>query len=67
MEIEDLRINQEVVVYGLDNYKASYAESVPFKGRITQLTDYPTIWVKSLKTDKLYEIYPTQLDPKYYE
>lgn len=49
-----------VVVLDNSNYKSSYAEKTPFKAKVFEKTENE-IWVKSLKTGKTYELYPTQI------
>ena len=68
--IKELSINQEVYLLDTDNYKAEYSEGdiYPMLVTITQLTDYPTIWVKTKGTNKgfkTYEVYPDQIGLKY--
>lgn len=62
-EIEDLNIGQEIWITNLDNY-AKVHDNLPCKGIITELTDYPTVWVKTEKNSK-YEIYPYMIEIKY--
>ncbi len=49
-----------VIVLDLANYKASYGEEVPFKAEITK-TIGGNIWVKSIITEKEYELYSHQI------
>ena len=49
-----------VIVLDNSNYKAEYAEEVPFKARVIDVTDF-TIDVVSLVTEKRYELYYTQI------
>lgn len=68
--IEELSINQEVYLLDTGNYKAEYTEGdiYPMLSVITQLTDYPTIWVRNSynsKGFKTYEVYPDQIGLKY--
>ena len=68
--IEELSVNQEVYLLDTGNYKAEYSEGdiYPMLVTITQLTDYPTIWVRTKGTDKgfkIYEVYPEQIGLKY--
>ena len=65
--IEELNVNQEVYLLDTGNYKTSYSEGdiYPMLVIITQLTDYPVIWVKTKGNEKgykVYEVYPTKLD-----
>lgn len=62
-EIEDLNIGQEIWITNLDNY-AKVHDNLPCKGIITELTDYPTVWVKTAKNSR-YEIYPYMIEIKY--
>lgn len=68
--IEELNVNQEVYLLDTGNYKASYSEGdvYPMLVIITQLTDYPTVWVKTKGNEKgykVYEVYPDQIGLKY--
>ena len=68
--IEELSINQEVYLLDTGNYKSEFTKDdiYPMNVNITQLTDYPTIWVKTKSTEsghKLYEVYPDQIGLKY--
>lgn len=49
-----------VIVVDNGNYKASYAEEVPFKAKVKEKYDNE-IWVVSLVTGKEYELYYTQI------
>lgn len=49
-----------VIVLNNDNYKANYAEEVPFKAIILSRSDMCVI-VKSIITNKEYELYPEQI------
>lgn len=49
-----------VIVLDNANYKADYAEKVPFKAIVEQVYDNE-IWVKSLETGKQYELYYSQI------
>lgn len=52
--------NNTVIVIDLGQYKSSYAEKVPFKAIVT-ITYQNECWVKSLATDKNYEVYYDQI------
>jgi len=49
-----------VIVIDTSNYKASYSEKVPFKAIVTEKYDNE-LWVKSLTTNKEYELYYNQI------
>lgn len=49
-----------VIVVDNSNYKATYAEPVPFKAKVGQKYE-DTIWVVSLATGKEYELYYNQI------
>jgi len=49
-----------VIVVNTDNYKSSYSEKPPFKARILYEYDV-NIVVKSLTTNKEYELYSHQI------
>ena len=49
-----------VIVVDNGNYKASYAEKVPFKAKVKQNLKNE-IWVVSLETGKEYELYYNQI------
>lgn len=49
-----------VIVIDNSNYKASFAEDVPFKAKVTQKYDN-VVWVKSFTTSKEYELYYDQI------
>lgn len=49
-----------VIVIDNSNYKSEYAEGVPFKGIVIDKDDI-TITVKSLSTEKEYELYFYQI------
>lgn len=49
-----------VIVLDNGNYQASFAEETPFKAKVFDKTENE-IWVRSLKTGKEYELYPTQI------
>ena len=55
-----LSTDNVVIVIDNSNYKASYAEKVPFKAKVENKYDNEII-VKSLKTGKEYELYYTQI------
>ena len=55
-------LNKEVTINNVGNYKVEYAEEVPFKAILVEVTDYPCYWVRSLKTGKEYEVYSAQID-----
>ena len=64
VEINDLNIGQEVFIMDTSNYNAKHTCSkYPCIGVVTELTDYPTIWVKA--EDKTFELYPQQISLKY--
>lgn len=65
--IEEFYIGQEIELHNVDNYKADYSknENFPIKAIVTQLTNYPTVWVKSLKTENTYEVYPFMIEFKH--
>jgi len=52
-----------VIVIDASNYKASYAEPVPFKAIVTDKYDHGllTICVTSIETGKEYELYSNQV------
>lgn len=54
-------IGQTVIIIDLGNYNSNYAEDIPFKGIITEITDYPCYQVRSLITGKEYELYESQI------
>ena len=54
-------LNKEITVDNLDNYKTNYAEILPFRGVIYDISDYPEYYVKSLITGKQYELYDYQI------
>lgn len=64
-ELSKLLKGDVVLVHNTDNYKASYAEPDEFEAVVNEITDYPCIWVQSLKTGKVYELYPHQIDFRY--
>lgn len=49
-----------VIVVDNSNYKASYAEEVPFKAKVKEKFENE-IWVTSLVTGKEYELYYSQI------
>jgi hypothetical protein len=49
-----------VIVMDNSNYIAEYAEKVPFKAIVTQVYEN-TMWVKSVVTEKQYELYYSQI------
>jgi len=57
-----MKSGQIVTVINTDNYKASYAEPTPFQARVSEITPHPCVWVVSLVTDKLYELYLDQIE-----
>ena len=60
IKVEDLHIGQKVLILDTNNYKASYScPYYPFEGIVSQLTDYPTIWVKA--DNKEFELYEYQI------
>lgn len=59
--MSDLKPGQIVTVIDTGNYKASYSEPVPFKARVSEITPHPCVWVVSLETKKLYELYLDQI------
>lgn len=52
-----------VIVVDNSNYKTSYAEDVPFRAKIQDIyhDSLELIIVKSLSTNKEYELYPYQI------
>ena len=61
--METIKNNMEdnlVIVLDLGNYKESCRESVPFKAKVVDKYEYQLV-VKSLKTNKEYEIYYNQI------
>lgn len=56
-----IKINDIVTVLNTDNYKANYSEETPFKATLYEITDYPCYWVRSLITNKKYELYDNQI------
>ena len=61
--METIKNNMEdnlVIVLDLGNYKESCRESVPFKAKLVDKYEYELV-VKSLKTNKEYEIYYNQI------
>ena len=54
-------LNKEVTVIDNSNYKANYAEEVPFSAFLFEITEYPCYWVRSLVTGKEYELYSFQI------
>ena len=61
--METVKNNMEdnlVIVLDLGNYKESCRESVPFKAKVVDKYEYELV-VKSLKTNKEYEIYYNQI------
>lgn len=65
--IEELQVNQEVLLLDADNYKAtSQCSKYPVNGRITDLCDYPYVWVDTGNEGiGRYEIYLYQIGIKY--
>lgn len=49
-----------VIVIDTSNYKANYSEAVPFKAIVIDKDDL-IIWVKSITTNKEYELYFYQI------
>ena len=49
-----------IIVLDVGNYNSEYTEKVPFKAVVTEVTENE-IWVKSLATDKVYEVYYYQV------
>jgi hypothetical protein len=49
-----------VIVIDTSNYEASFSEEVPFKAKVIDKYDINTV-VKSLKTNKEYELYDYQI------
>ena len=49
-----------VIVINTSNYKSSYSEDTPFKAVVTEKLD-STIWVKSVLTNREYELYYDQV------
>ena len=61
--METIKNNMEdnlVIVLDLGNYKESCRESAPFKAKVVDKYEYQLV-VKSLKTNKEYEIYYNQI------
>lgn len=56
-----MEAGQIVTVINTDNYNASFSEPVPFKARVSEITPHPCVWVISLETNKLYELYLDQI------
>jgi hypothetical protein len=56
-----MKKGQIVTVINLDNYKDSYAESIPFNAELYKTTNHPCYWVRSLVTGKIYELYQEQI------
>lgn len=54
-------IGQKVMVWDLGNYNIVCAEMVPFEAIIYDITDYPCYLVRSLNTDREYELYESQI------
>ncbi len=52
-------LNKEVTVDDTSNYRIS--EDKPFKAVLEEITDYPVYWVRSLVTNKRYELYEFQI------
>ena len=50
-----------VIVLNLGNYKTEYQEKVPFKAIVFQDYSDGSIWVRSLETNREYEIYYDQV------
>jgi hypothetical protein len=55
-----MKEGQIVIIIDTSNYKASYAENTPFKAELIK-KDYPCYWVRSLVTEKEYELYENQI------
>lgn len=53
-------LDNVVIVVDNSNYKNIFAEKCPFKGIVEDNCD-STIWVRSIETGKLYELYPHQI------
>jgi len=49
-----------VIVLDVSNYNSSYGEKTPFKAVVEQVYGNE-IWVKSIVTDKKYELYYSQI------
>ena len=58
--VQIMMLDDTVIVVDNSNYKAEYAENVPFKAKV-YCKDDKTITVVSLKTDKEYELYYNQV------
>ena len=54
-------LNKEITADNLDNYKANFAEPLPFKGIVYDISEYPLYYVKSLITGNQYELYDFQI------
>ena len=61
MNDDESFLHKEVTVIDNSNYTASYAEKVPFKGVLYEITEYPCYWVRSIETGKEYELYSFQI------
>jgi len=58
--VEELHIGQKILILDTNNYKTSYScPYYPYEGIVSQLTDYPTIWVKA--DGKEFELYEPQV------
>ena len=58
--MEDKFDERTVIVIDTGNYKASYSEKIPFKAIVKDIYDNE-IWVESIVTGKLYELYYNQI------
>ena len=57
-------LNKEITVLDIDNYNVECGEKIPFKATLIEITDYPCYWVKSIITDRKYELYEHQIKEK---
>ena len=58
--MKNIIVNSIVIVVDNSNYKSHFAEDVPFKAIVTRVFD-TEVWVKSIVTNKEYELYESQL------
>ena len=57
-----ITIGEEILVINTDNYRKS--EQTPFEAIVIDLPDDGCIWVKSLVTNTIYELYFWQTERK---
>ena len=57
-------LNKEVLVLDVSNYKSEYSkdEDMPMKAILYEISDGPCFWVRSIKTNKEYELYRQQIE-----